>query len=123
MVHPQHDELSDKLVSAKRLLGNANNSTPLVLFPSPVTDSEGRHGLSFSSLEAKLSKNLRSIMAKTSGNSKNKSLSSSWETSSVLDCSFECVGFRQAGFDLDGSDIQKPSNRCCDRKPHTHSHH
>ncbi|KAJ7962305.1 Ethylene-responsive transcription factor [Quillaja saponaria] len=35
-----------------------------------VSGSDGRHGLSFSSLKAKLSKNLQSIMARTSENNK-----------------------------------------------------
>ncbi|XP_062088667.1 ethylene-responsive transcription factor CRF2-like [Humulus lupulus] len=152
---------------------DANNSVPCSLIPSPsgagsAGGPEGRQGLSFSSIKAKLSKNLQSIMARTSENNSNKSKSrvsdhftfasifhfrnkyypdhhhqyqnsmmmmrnmnidqtvvqpsivvphvvqdqttscssSSWETSSVSDCSPEWVGFRQAGgFDSDGSDI------------------
>ncbi|PON79376.1 AP2/ERF transcription factor [Parasponia andersonii] len=132
---------------------------------SPLVSSPSSGGLSFSSLKAKLSKNLQSIVARTGENNNNKSSkcrvsdhftfasifhfrkyyndhqyqntmmmrnmnidsnvvqpsivvpphvqdhqttscsSSSWETSSISDCSPEWVGFRQAGFDSDGSDI------------------
>lgn len=139
------------------------DSNPLVSNPPCVDNetgsgsagSDGRHGLSFSSLKAKLSKNLQSIMARTSENKCAKSRvsdhftfasifhfrkyqfqnqlmdmsnidkvvqpsiivpqnldqtssttePSSWESSSVSDCSPEWVGFRQLGFDSDGSDI------------------
>ncbi|XP_015900171.2 ethylene-responsive transcription factor ERN3 [Ziziphus jujuba] len=141
------------------------NSNPLVSTPCMNNDgtiagsgSDGRHGLmSFSSLKAKLSKNLQSIMARTSENNKSSksrvsdhftfasifhfrkyqyqnplmdhmrnmnidhkavqpsiivpshldqtSEPCSWESSSVSDCSTEWVGFRQPGFDSDGSDI------------------
>lgn len=119
-----------------------------------VSESDGRHGLSFSSLKAKLSKNLQSIMARTSENNKStksrvsdhftfarifhfrsyqyqnpvdmKNIEkvvqpsiivphiadnepSSWESSSVSDCSNEWVGFRQHGMDSDGSDIGEVS--------------
>lgn len=143
---------------------DSNNSSPaLVSSPSGTAGPEGRHGLSFSSIKAKLSKNLQSIMARTSENNNKSSKSRvsdhftfasifhfrnkyyrdhhqyqnsmmmrnvidqtvvqpsivvphahdqttscssfSWETSSVSDCSPEWVGFRQAGFDSDGSDI------------------
>ncbi|KAK7842881.1 ethylene-responsive transcription factor ERF086-like [Quercus suber] len=123
------------------------------------TQSEGRHiGLSFSSLKAKLSKNIQNIMARTSDNRSSKSRvsdhftfarifhfrsyqyqsqmninniekvvqpsvivphvetstttstePSSWECSSVSDCSTEWVGFRQLGLDSDGSDIGEVS--------------
>ncbi|XVE77057.1 hypothetical protein DITRI_Ditri13aG0031300 [Diplodiscus trichospermus] len=123
--------------------------------PSPngesVSQSDGRHGLSFSSLKAKLSKNIQSIMARTTENKSTKSRvsdhftfarifdfrnhqyqnpvdvkdiekvvqpsiivphvrderlpSSNWDSSSVSDCSNEWIGFRQHGFDSDGSDI------------------
>ncbi|KAK6239915.1 hypothetical protein QUC31_005384 [Theobroma cacao] len=120
-----------------------------------VSQSDGRHGLSFSSLKAKLSKNLQSIMARTTENKSTKSRvsdhftfasifhfrnyqyqnppvdmkniekvvqpsiivpraadeppSSNWDSSSVSDCSNEWVGFRQHGFDSDGSDIGEVS--------------
>ncbi|XVF79973.1 hypothetical protein PTKIN_Ptkin15bG0033200 [Pterospermum kingtungense] len=125
--------------------------------PSFVTSqSDGRHGLmSFSSLKAKLSKNLQSIMAKTTENKSTKSRvsdqftfasifhfrnyqyqnpvdmkniekvvqpsivvphvadephpSCNWDSSSVSDCSNEWIGFRQHGFDSDGSDIGEVS--------------
>ncbi|CAL5340129.1 unnamed protein product [Camellia sinensis] len=133
------------------------NSTQLQMGSSPsngglASESENRHGLSFSSLKAKLSKNLQSIIARSSDNKSSKSRvsdhftfasifhfrsyqyqqshvdmkniekvvqpsiivphssddlpsSSSWESSSVSDCSNEWVGFRQHGLDSDGSDI------------------
>ncbi|KAF3441268.1 hypothetical protein FNV43_RR15181 [Rhamnella rubrinervis] len=140
------------------------DSNPLVSNPPCIISgtgsgsarSDGRHGLSFSSLKAKLSKNLQSIMARTSENKCKSRVSdhftfanifhfrkyqyqnqlmdmrnidkvvqpsiivphnldqistttstepSSWESSSVSDCSPEWVGFRQPGFDSDGSDI------------------
>ncbi|XVE73928.1 hypothetical protein DITRI_Ditri11bG0158000 [Diplodiscus trichospermus] len=120
-----------------------------------VSQSDGRHGLSFSSLKAKLSKNLQSIMARTTENKSTKSRvsdhftfanifhfrnyqyqnqvdmkniekvvqpsiivphvadeppqSSNWDSSSVSDCSTEWIGFRQHGFDSDGSDIGEVS--------------
>ncbi|KAK6918445.1 AP2/ERF domain [Dillenia turbinata] len=121
------------------------------------TDSTGRHSLSFSSLKAKLSKNLQNIMARTSENKSSKSRvsdhftfasifhfrsyqnypnttqvdnhirsaidnvvqpsiivphvtdqhessPSSWESSSISDCSNEWIGsFRYHGLDSDGS--------------------
>ncbi|KAJ9188388.1 hypothetical protein P3X46_003748 [Hevea brasiliensis] len=114
-----------------------------------VSESDGMHSLSFSSLKAKLSKNLQSIMARTIESKSNNRVSdhftfasifhfrsqqyqkpvdikniekvvqpsiivphvtdehepSSWETSSVSDCSNEWIGFRQQGLDSDGSDI------------------
>lgn len=116
-----------------------------------VPESSLRHGLSFSSLKAKLSKNLQSIMARSSDNNKSsksrvsdhftfanifhfknnyqyqnpidmKSIEnvvqpsiivphvedeppSSWESSSVSDCSNEWVGFRKNGVDSDGSEF------------------
>ncbi|XP_041014621.1 ethylene-responsive transcription factor ERN3-like [Juglans microcarpa x Juglans regia] len=114
---------------------------------------DGRHGLSFSSLKAKLSKNLQSIMARTSDNKSSKSRvsdqstfakifhfrnyqyqggrmemnnaekavqpsiivphmetePSSWESSSVSECSAEWIGYRQHGLDSDGSDIGEVS--------------
>ncbi|KAK6920200.1 AP2/ERF domain [Dillenia turbinata] len=124
------------------------------------TDSTGRHSLSFSSLKAKLSKNLQSIMARTSENKSSKSRvsdhftfasifhfrsyqnyqntaqvdnhirsaidnvvqpsiivphatdqhessPSSWESSSISDCSNEWIGsFRHHKLDSDGlSDV------------------
>ncbi|KAK2966154.1 hypothetical protein RJ640_006434 [Escallonia rubra] len=117
---------------------------------SGSSESDGRHGLSFSSLRAKLSKNLQSIMARTSENKSCRSRVSdhftfasifhfkgtyqnqnsifdlkniekavqpsiivphaadelsSWESSSVSDCSNEWAGFRHQGLDSDGSDI------------------
>lgn len=125
---------------------------------SGSSGSGGRHGLSFSSLKAKLSKNLQSIVTRTSESNSKSSRSRvsdhftfasifhfskyqnqlvdmsvedhkvvqpsiivpaahsadqsmiisepcSWESSSVSDCSTEWVGFRQPGFDSDGSDI------------------
>ncbi|XWS46007.1 hypothetical protein CRYUN_Cryun14cG0028100 [Craigia yunnanensis] len=120
-----------------------------------VSQSDGRHGLSFSSLKAKLSKNLQSIMARTTDHKSTKSRvsdhftfanifhfrnyqyqnpvdmkniekvvqpslivphvadepppSSNWDSSSVSDCSNEWIGFRQHGFDSDGSDIGEVS--------------
>ncbi|XWS35734.1 hypothetical protein CRYUN_Cryun20dG0021700 [Craigia yunnanensis] len=120
-----------------------------------LSQSDGRHGLSFSSLKAKLSKNLQNIMARTSENKSTKSRvsdhftfasifhfrnyqyqnpvdmkniekvvqpsiivphvadepppSSNWDSSSVSDCSNEWIGFRQHGFDSDGSDIGEVS--------------
>ncbi|XWS32244.1 hypothetical protein CRYUN_Cryun23aG0143500 [Craigia yunnanensis] len=117
--------------------------------------SDGRYGLSFSTLKAKLSKNLQSIMARTTENKSTKSRvsdhftfasifhfrnyqyhnqvhrkniekvvqpsiivphvadepppSSYWDSSSVSDCSNEWIGFRQHGFDSDGSDIGEVS--------------
>ncbi|KAJ6679594.1 SHN SHINE DNA BINDING / TRANSCRIPTION FACTOR [Salix purpurea] len=75
--------------------------------------SDGRHVLSFSSLKAKMSKNLQSIMARTTENESTKNRiikpSCSWETSCVSDCSNEWIGFRQHGFDSDGSDIGEVS--------------
>ncbi|XP_044492777.1 ethylene-responsive transcription factor ESR2-like [Mangifera indica] len=112
-----------------------------------------RPGFSFSTLKAKLSKNLQSIMARNSENNKStKSRVSdhctfasifhfrsyqyqsfmsikniekvvqpsiivphvadeptSWESSSVSDCSSEWIGFRQPGVDSDGSDIGEVS--------------
>ncbi|KAJ0113134.1 ethylene-responsive transcription factor ERF087-like [Pistacia vera] len=112
-----------------------------------------RPGLSFSTLKAKLSKNLQSIMARNSENNKStksrvsdqctfasifhfrsyqhqspmniKNIEkvvqpsiivphvadepSSWESSSVSDCSSEWIGFRQPGVDSDGSDIGEVS--------------
>lgn len=122
------------------------------------SQSDGRHGLSFSSLKAKLSKNIQNIMARTSDNKSSKSRvsdhftfarifhfksyqyqslmdinniekvvqpsiivphvetstttstePSSWECSSVSDCSTEWIGFRQLGLDSDGSDIREVS--------------
>ncbi|OAY49235.1 hypothetical protein MANES_05G040000v8 [Manihot esculenta] len=119
-----------------------------------VSESDGRHSLSFSSLKAKLSKNLQSIMARTTESKSTKNRvsdhftfarifhfrsqqyqkpvdikniekvvqpsiivprvaneheQSSWETSSVSDCSNEWIGFRQQGLDSDGSDIGEVS--------------
>ncbi|KDP28691.1 hypothetical protein JCGZ_14462 [Jatropha curcas] len=117
-----------------------------------VSESDGRHGLSFSSLKAKLSKNLQNIMARTTETKSTKNRvsdhftfasifhfrsqqyqkpvnikniekvvqpsiivphaadePSSWETSSVSDCSNEWIGFRQLGLDSDGSDIGEVS--------------
>ncbi|XVF33409.1 hypothetical protein REPUB_Repub17cG0166200 [Reevesia pubescens] len=126
-----------------------------------VSQTDGRHGLCFSSLKAKFSKNLQSIMARTSENKSTKSRvsdhftfasifhfrnyqyqnpvdmkniekvvqvqpsiivphghvadhhepppSSNWNGSSVSDCSNEWIGFRQHGFDSDGSDIGEVS--------------
>ncbi|KAL5565508.1 hypothetical protein UlMin_028672 [Ulmus minor] len=137
-------------------------STPLGSSPAGSC-SDNRHGLSFSSLKAKLSKNLQNIlMARNSDRNKSPSSSSSsksrvsdhftfanifhfrkyqyqnpinnlnmknlekvvqpsivvppqletepttpnWESSSMSDCSsVEWIGFRQPGFDSDGSDI------------------
>ncbi|XP_050238454.1 AP2/ERF and B3 domain-containing transcription factor At1g51120-like [Mercurialis annua] len=114
-----------------------------------ASEADGRLSLcSFSSLKAKLSKNLQNIMARTteSKSAKNRvsdhftfanifnfrtqqyqkpvdikniekvvqpsiivphsdDQRSSWETSSVSDCSNEWIGFRQHGLDSDGSDI------------------
>ncbi|CAL8990627.1 unnamed protein product [Prunus brigantina] len=142
------------------------NSSPLVSSVSNggfMSGSDGRHsgtgGLSFSSLKAKLSKNLQSIMARSSDHNKSsksrvsdhftfasifhfrkyqyqnpinplidmKNIEkvvqpsiivphngegststepSSWESSSVSDCSAEWAhGFRQAGVDSEGSEI------------------
>ncbi|GMI99044.1 hypothetical protein HRI_003573700 [Hibiscus trionum] len=122
-------------------------------------DNGRQHGLSFSSLKAKLSKNLQSIMARNGENKLTRSRVSdhftfanifhfrnyqyrntgvdmkniqkvvqpsiivphvgdepppqptplSWDSSSVSDCSNEWVGFRQHGFDSDGSDIGEVS--------------
>ncbi|XVF22630.1 hypothetical protein REPUB_Repub12eG0187600 [Reevesia pubescens] len=120
-----------------------------------MPQSDGRHGLSFSSLKAKLSKNLQSIMARATENKSTKSRVSdhftfasifhvrnyqyqnpvdmkniekvvqpsiivphgtdepppsyNWDSSSVSDCSNEWIGFRQHGFDSDGSDIGEVS--------------
>ncbi|KAF2315352.1 hypothetical protein GH714_038904 [Hevea brasiliensis] len=140
---------------------NNSNSNTLQSGSSPtnggfVSEFDGRHSLSFSSLKAKLSKNLQSIMARTteSRSTKNRVSDhftfasifhfrsqqyqkpvdmkniekvvqpsiivphvavdhqhepSSWETSSVSDCSNEWMGFRQQGLDSDGSDIGEVS--------------
>ncbi|CAK9134466.1 unnamed protein product [Ilex paraguariensis] len=130
---------------------NLSNSSSSPCNGGFVSESEGRHGLSFSSLKAKLSKNLQSIMARSSENRASKrrvsdhftfasifhrgnnyqyqspadikniekvvqpsiivppvtvtdELASSWESSSVSDCSGEWIGFRQHGVDSDGSE-------------------
>ncbi|KAF9668905.1 hypothetical protein SADUNF_Sadunf14G0052100 [Salix dunnii] len=129
---------------------NQSGSTPGSDGGLDLSESDGRHVLSFSSLKAKLSKNLQSIMARTTENKSTKNRVSdhfafanifhfrshqyqnpvdmksiekvvqpsiivphvsdhkpsySWETSCVSDCSNEWIGFRQHGFDSDGSDI------------------
>ncbi|KAH8488569.1 hypothetical protein Peur_059763 [Populus x canadensis] len=128
---------------------NQSGSSPSSNGGLNMSESDGRHGLSFSSLKAKLSKNLQSIMARTTENKSTKNRVSdhftfanifhfrshqyqnpvdmksiekvvqpsiivphvsdhkpsySWETS-CTDCSNEWIGFRQHGFDSDGSDI------------------
>ncbi|XP_048433044.1 uncharacterized protein LOC125473793 [Pyrus x bretschneideri] len=146
------------------------NSSPLVSSASNggfVSASDGRHGgagLSFSSLKAKLSKNLQSIMARSSdhnkssksrvsdhftfasifhfrkyqyqntvsplidtkniekvvqpsiivphnnGDSSTSTEPSSWENSSISDCSAEWAhGLRQVGVDYEGSEIGEGS--------------
>lgn len=114
-----------------------------------IAESDARHGLSFSSLKAKLSKNLQSIMARTSEPKSSKSRVSdhftfasifhfrgqyqkpvdmkriekvvqpsvivphaydkfsSWESSSVSDCSNEWIGLKQHGLDSEGSDVSE----------------
>jgi hypothetical protein len=129
---------------------NQSGSSPSSNGGLNMSESDERHGLSFSSLKAKLSKNLQSIMARTTENKSTKNTVSdhftfanifhfrshqyqnpvdmksiekvvqpsiivphvsdhkpsySWETSCVSDCSNEWIGFRQHGFDSDGSDI------------------
>ncbi|KAA8520575.1 hypothetical protein F0562_014831 [Nyssa sinensis] len=136
--------------NARTNFASANPPNATQSIPSPCDNDVARqHGLSFSSLKAKLSKNLQSIMAKSSSSDHNKSSKSrvsdhftfasifhfrsyqyqshvdmknidqkvvqpsiivphaadepsSWDNSSVSDCSTEWVGFR----DLDiGSDV------------------
>ncbi|KAJ6879322.1 hypothetical protein NC652_032790 [Populus alba x Populus x berolinensis] len=129
---------------------NQSGSSPSSNGGLNMSESDGRHGLSFSSLKATLSKNLQSIMARTTENKSTKNRVSdhftfanifhfrshqyqnpvdmksiekvvqpsiivphvsdhkpsySWETSCVSDCSNEWIGFRQLGFDSDGSGI------------------
>ncbi|KAB5527043.1 hypothetical protein DKX38_020890 [Salix brachista] len=133
---------------------NQSGSTPGSDGGLDLSGSDERHVLSFSSLKAKLSKNLQSIMARTTENKSTKNRvsdhfafanifhfrshqfqnpvdmksiekvvqpsiivphvsdhkpSCSWETSCVSDCSNEWIGFRQHGFDSDGSDIGEVS--------------
>ncbi|PPS13638.1 hypothetical protein GOBAR_AA06945 [Gossypium barbadense] len=80
--------------NARTNFASVNNSSTQPV----ISGSNGRqHGLSaFSSLKAKLSKNLQSIMAR---NGENKSTKSRW------------IGFRQLGLDSDGSDIGEVSFR------------
>ncbi|CAA2962164.1 ethylene-responsive transcription factor ESR2 [Olea europaea subsp. europaea] len=88
-----------------------------------ISESDTRHGLSFSSLKAKLSKNLQSIMARNSENKKiEKAVQpsvivprvsdepSSWESSSVSDYSNEWASFWHHGMDSDGSDMNEVYN-------------
>ncbi|KAG2720189.1 hypothetical protein I3760_02G025600 [Carya illinoinensis] len=118
------NQINSSIMSGSASLCNVGGA----LQPS---QSDGRHGLSFSSLKARLSKNLQSIMARTSGrqmdmnnNIMEKVVQPSivvppyvetepypWESSSVLECSTaEWVGFgRQHGLDSDGSDIGEVS--------------
>ncbi|KAJ6400503.1 hypothetical protein OIU84_016032 [Salix udensis] len=129
---------------------NQSGSAPSSDGGLDLSGSDGKHVLSFSPLKAKLSKNLQSIMARTTENESTKNRvsdhfafanifhfrshpyqnpvdmksiekvvqpsiivphvsdhnpSCSWETSCVSDCSNEWIGFRQHGFDSDGSDI------------------
>ncbi|KAL3571940.1 hypothetical protein D5086_025844 [Populus alba] len=129
---------------------NQSGSSPSSNGGLNMSGSDGRYGLSFSSLKATLSKNLQSIMARTTENKSTKNRVSdhltfanifhfrshqyqnpvdmksiekvvqpsiivphvsdhkpsySWETSCVSDCSNEWIGFRQLGFDSDGSGI------------------
>ncbi|KAF8032519.1 hypothetical protein BT93_D1430 [Corymbia citriodora subsp. variegata] len=145
--------------AAAPLAANPNNCHQPDSLSSPscgyASQSDyGRHGLSFSSLKAKLSKNLQSIIARSSESKSSKSRVSdhftfasifhfrgynqyqnpsdikniekvvqpsiivpsshvavdleslsSWDSSSVSDCSNEWIGFRTPGLDSDGSEV------------------
>lgn len=153
----------DEAARALRGENARTNFTPSNPNSGSGPSNDGLMSLSFSSLKAKLSKNLQSIIARSSENKSSKSRvsdhftfasifnfrgtysnnyqitpsvhdgnkginekvvqpsiivphvggdhePSSWESSSVSDCSNEWVGFRQNGLDSDGSDIGEVNN-------------
>ncbi|KAM7508694.1 hypothetical protein LguiA_019147 [Lonicera macranthoides] len=153
----------DEAARALRGENARTNFTPSNRNSGSGQSNDGLMSLSFSSLKAKLSKNLQSIMARSSESKSSKSRvsdhftfasifnfkgtysnnyqitpsvhdgnkginekvvqpsiivprvggdhePSSWESSSVSDCSNEWVGFRQNGLDSDGSDIGEANN-------------
>ncbi|KAE8703672.1 pollen-specific protein SF3-like [Hibiscus syriacus] len=145
--------------NARTNFASVNHGLKQPVSGSSPCNNVQQHGLSFSSLKAKLSKNLQSIMARNRENKSTKSRVSdhftfasifnfrnyhyqntgvdmkniqkvvqpsiivphvgdappqpppplSWDSSSVSDCSNEWIGFRQHGFDSDGSDIGEVS--------------
>ncbi|XVF73282.1 hypothetical protein PTKIN_Ptkin12aG0189100 [Pterospermum kingtungense] len=69
-----------------------------------VSQSDGRHGLSFSSLKAKLSKNLQSIMARTTENKSTKSKVSDHFTFAII---FHFTNYQQYQNQVDLKNIEK----------------